>query len=356
MKHRLAPSLLLQSTTRALGITLAASILCAAMFPFFALSNLSMIYLLGVTFAAARYGKMESILVSLFSILAMDFLFVPPRFSFVVSNDEFVITFIVMLVVSAVIGDLTSRVKQQAQIVSERERKVESERLHNTLLSSISHDFRTPLSTITGAVTTMIERGNFVDSTQKELLLMVREQSERLARIVRNVLDMTRVDSESINLNREWQSLEELLGVALEHCDRILGDRNVTISLSEDLPLLHLDGVLFEQLIVNLLENVGRHTPPNARIVIRSQKVEEFVIFEIEDDGPGIAAGEEEKIFKKLYRISSNGSTGQGLGLAICRSIVLAHGGTIIAGRGELQGALFRISIPHHEMQKVIGV
>lgn len=465
---------------------------CALMAPSFELANLCMVYLAGVTWIASRFSWREALLASVLSVGAFDFFFVPPRFTFAVSDAQYLLLFTIMLAISIYISSLTLRLRSQAQLIGDRERRTASlyelsrvllsapnaevvsqavrthslalfkneavlmlthpdlglvsttstiappfnepnemavarwavehsvpagngtdtlpgakglylpigsgaekvgvlalaprvpldfeqrslldafmnqvtlalervllevesnkaevraqgERLRSTLLSSISHDLRTPLAAISGAASALIERHGLLETNRTELARTIWEESERLTRIVRNVLDLTRLESEKVTLAREWHSLEEIIGSAIARAQSLLGTRKVQVHIPQDLPLVEVDGYLFEQLIINLLENAAKHTPATSEVMIEGGKSGEVVTLVVRDDGPGFADGEEERVFEKLYRGGGAHAQGFGLGLTICRAIMLAHGGTIVARNARAGGAEFVVQLP----------
>jgi two-component system sensor histidine kinase KdpD len=163
---------------------------------------------------------------------------------------------------------------------------------------------------------------------------------------VANLLDMTRLASGGLLLKRDWVPLGEIVGSALTHLESRLETRTIAIDIPDDLPLLLVDPVLFEQLFVNLLENAEKHTPATSPITITARRVGQQVIIDVMDQGPGIGAAIQEKIFEKFFRAPDVRAPGAGLGLPICRGIAEAHGGTIVAENRPGGGALFRVSIP----------
>jgi len=226
--------------------------------------------------------------------------------------------------------------------------RVEAERVRNALLSAVSHDLRTPLTAITGAASAALEGETRIDAvTRRELLESIRDEAERLNRLVNNLLDVTRLESGSLQLRREWIPVEELVGVALARLAKPLSERKVTTRLPEDLPPVHVDGLLVEQVFINLLENATKHTPAGQPIDVDARREGNEVVVEIADRGPGLPAGEEQKIFDKFYGVGGGG--GAGLGLTICRAIVEAHGGRIGGQNRPGGGALLRFSLPAGE-------
>jgi two-component system sensor histidine kinase KdpD len=231
---------------------------------------------------------------------------------------------------------------------------VQAEQLRNSLLSSVSHDLRTPLATIAGAATSLIERNAGGD---QELLGSIIDEARRLARLVENLLDMARLDSGTVVLNRQWQVLEEIVGLALGAAKRDLANHDVRVAIPPEFPLLNVDGFLLEQVLVNLLENAARYTPAGSRIEVAARSTRDRTEIRVLDNGPGLPAGSEGKVFDKFFRGSAgapDGRRGVGLGLAICRSIVEAHGGQIKAANLPEGGAEFVISLPCTESPPVV--
>jgi two-component system, OmpR family, sensor histidine kinase KdpD len=229
--------------------------------------------------------------------------------------------------------------------------ETERERLRNALLSSVSHDLRTPLGVIEGAATTLLgERADMDAEVRRDLLETIHEEAESLNRRVRNLLDMTRVEAGALDLDVEWQSLEEVVGAALERVERGLPARRVSVELPEGLPLVACDGALIQQALVNLLENALKYAPADAPVEIAARQRGGEVVVSVADRGPGIPKGEEERIFTKFYRATTARRVGGvGLGLAICRAIVDAHGGRAWAENRDGGGAVFRLALPQKD-------
>jgi two-component system sensor histidine kinase KdpD len=490
----------LTSGWRAYGTAIALVAIATAvsflMFPYFALSNLIMVYLLGVLLVATRVGRGPSLVASVLSVAAFDFFFVPPRFTFAVSDTQYLVTFTVMLAVALVISDLATRIRAQADSARERERRtaalyamsrdlarshsvpaivavsvqhiaevfgaevaallpgpdgmliphagastsfepdrtdlavarwafehrepaglgtstlpgaralylplvaargslgvfgvraadshafdapeklhqletfvnhtalalertqlaeearqvqvrMETERLRNSLLSSVSHDLRTPLASITGAASTLLDSGAHMDAaTRVELLDSVREEANHLNRLVQNLLEMTRLESGSLELHHDWHPLEEVIGAALRRLGKRLADRRIDVKVAPDLPLVLIDDVLVEQVFINLLDNALKYTPAKSPVRIAATATENRITVEVSDRGPGLPPGEEERVFEKFYRGGATGERGAGLGLAICKGVVEAHGGHIWAHNLPEGGVAFFFTLP----------
>lgn len=238
---------------------------------------------------------------------------------------------------------------ERAQLLSERER------LQAILLSAISHDLRTPLASILGSASSLLEsNGAFDKTTERELLKTIQEEGERLNRFVGNLLDTTRLESGALTLHQEWSEIGEIIGTALSRLKGVVAKHQLADEVEPGLPLLRLDFVLIEQVMVNLIENAAKYSPPASTISVRAFRTEHHVVIEVEDEGIGISAENVEKVFDKFYRVEHGDRVvaGTGLGLTICRGIVEEHGGRIIAispGKSG-RGAMFRITLPIKEI------
>jgi len=226
----------------------------------------------------------------------------------------------------------------------------ETERLRSALLTSISHDLRTPLASILGSATSLNSYGPMLDEDgRRELTSTIQEEAERLNRFIANLLDMTRLESGAIRPNSGPVDLAEVVGSALERAGKILSGHTVEVDLAADLPMLDLDAVLFEQVLFNLLDNAAKYAPVGSQIQVRAAAEDGQVRIEVMDEGDGIPPADVERIFDKFYRVHAQDRqrAGTGLGLAICRGFVEAMGGTIVAGnRKHHKGAVFTLRLP----------
>jgi two-component system sensor histidine kinase KdpD len=232
-----------------------------------------------------------------------------------------------------------------AEEAKQTELRARTEELRNSLLSSVSHDLRTPLAAIMGSATTLLEGGAPLMPQQADLARTVYEEAERLNRLVTNLLAMTRVAG-GLEPRKEWVPLEEIVGSALERLGPRLEGRALESRIPDDLPLVPVDPVLIEQVLVNLVENAVRYTPAGTPVSISAQREGDQVRVEVLDHGAGLAPGIERRVFETFFRGPGVPSGGSGLGLAICRGIVVAHGGTITAANHPGGGACFRFTLP----------
>jgi two-component system sensor histidine kinase KdpD len=227
----------------------------------------------------------------------------------------------------------------------ESEVEVEAERLRTALLSSLSHDMRTPLASIEGAASTLLQETEPAAAARRDLAATIVQESHRMGRLVANLLDMIRVEAGTLQVHKEWQLLSDVVGVALLRTEDQLRDHPVETAFPLDLPLVPMDEILLEQVFVNLLENAAKHTPAGTPIEVGAESRPGEVIAYVADRGPGLPPGEEETIFRKFHR-GGGSAGGIGLGLTICRGIVTAHGGRIWAENRSGGGAIFRIALP----------
>jgi two-component system, OmpR family, sensor histidine kinase KdpD len=458
----------------------------------FDLVNIVMLFLLSVVLVAVRLGRGPAVVAAFLSVLLFDVFFVPPRFSFAVSDAQYLITFAVMLAVALVIGQLAGRLHQETDAALIRERRtralyemtrslcgainstqvaeiiaqfvgqnvaasailllpdrageliaicapgqaatilpaqariayergnpevfvtvreafplglclplktpmrvrgvlmvtfrepvtgqapehrqlldtiaslasivierihyvevaqealinVESERLKNSLLSSLSHDLRTPLTVLVGMADTLMRAKPPLPMRHYEATVAVREHTLRMSSLVHNLLDMARLQTGKVKLRKEWQLLEEVIGSSLKALELPLARHCITTRLPDDLPLLEFDAVLIERVLVNLLENAIKYAP-DGDILIEAHRTDDFVEVAVADNGPGLPSGAEETLFSLFERGQNEASiSGVGLGLSICRAIVEFHGGHIRAMANPGGGARFVFSLP----------
>jgi K+-sensing histidine kinase KdpD len=303
-----------------------------------------MMYLFGVFLVASRWGYGASIVASLFSALLFDFYFTTPVFSLWMTNVEDLIALIIMISV----GTITSNLLNQAKNAHIAKAKAEDEALRNSLLSAISHDLRTPLTRISGVATTLMENHDHIPKEEiQEFSHVIFDESQRMSELMNKILDMAKLSTGQISIHREWNTLEEVIGSALKRLEKELSTHPVNTYLSENLPLIWVDSVLFEQVIVNLIENAIKYTPSSSPIDIEANFSRQYLTITISDYGIGIPKSLENKIFDKFFRLEhETEQNGVGLGLSLCRSIIEMHGGIIQLKQVPHKGAVFVINLP----------
>lgn len=320
----------------AAGTVAAATALGIAATGYVSHADQAMLYLLGVMVAALG-GRGPGLTAAALSAAAFDFFFVQPYHTLAVTDRHLLVTFGVMLAIGIAIGGLVTRIRRVEAESHEREVRARAEEVRSTLLSSVSHDLRTPLAVITGMATELRERAHGHD---KESLDTIVDEAQRLSRILTNLLAITKVET-GAEPRREWMPLDDLIGPALERLEPELAGRDVVLDISAE--LANVDPILTEQLLVNLLENAIKHTEPGCAIEVRARRDGASAVIEVADHGPGLPPGPPEQVFTKFW---TAGARGVGLGLAVCRAIALAHQGTIEATTRPQGGTAFRVRFP----------
>jgi len=457
-------------------------------------SNIVAIFILTVVLVAVRFGRGAAALAAVLSVCSFDFFFVPPRFSFAVSDVQYILTFIIMLAVGLITGQLTAGLRFQARVAGHREERagslyeiardlsgavqidqvvrisdasiertfrasaalllpnaagqlavtaprtetalnvdigiaqwafdkgqpagfgtdtlpgsevlyvplraptqargvlavkarnrrllhipeqrqlldtfaaliaialervhyvevaqdalvrMESERLRNSLLAALSHDLRTPLTVLVGLAESLTLTKPALSPAQLESAEAIQDEARRMSTLVSNLLDMARIESGEVKLNLQWQPLEEVVGSALNATQGMLKQHVVEVHVPRDLPLVRIDALLIERVLVNLLENASKYTPPGSRIILAAEAIADQLSVSVSDDGPGLPLGREEAVFQKFTRGERESATpGVGLGLTICRAIVESHQGKIVATNRPGGGARFTFTLP----------
>jgi two-component system sensor histidine kinase KdpD len=323
-------------------------------------TDVVMVYLLGVVFFALRFGQVPSLLTAALSVAAFDYFFTPPYLSLAIDDKRYLLTFLIMMLVAFLVSSLANRVRSQAartsalaleraRLAEESQRvhaEVENTRLRNALLSSVSHDLRTPLAVMQGTATALLDDGEALPAPRRrEYLQTIADEAGHLNRLVGNLLDMTALQAGALQVRKAWHPLEEIVGVALNRLEEALGSHPVEVQIADDAALVSADEVLLRQVLINLVENAARYTPADARIRVSARRTAEGIEIEVADSGPGVAPGEEKVIFEKFHRATTKAG-GMGLGLAICQGVVAAHGGRIWCENRDEGGASFRFVLP----------
>jgi len=310
------------------------------------LTNVAMTYLLGVTITSMHCRRGAAILNSVLSVVSFYYFCVPVYGSFVLLEYSFATTLFVMILVSLVITTLTLRVRRQAEATRKAEVAAEIERNRSALLSTVSHDLKTPLVSIYGSATTLRDQGEEMSTGERRVLVEgIADEARKLNRLLTDLVEMTRLER-GIELNKDWQSIEELTGEVLVRLDALLAGRLVEVKIPSDAPLIFVDEVLIQHLLINVIENAVKHTPVSSPIRILVESAEGRVAISIQDQGPGFPTGAEKAVFERFYRASPAGVAGMGLGLAIAQAIVAAHHGAINAENSPQGGGIVRIELP----------
>lgn len=323
-------------------------------FPRIEIANLVMTYLLANVLIAVRYGQGPSIFSAVLSVALFDFFFVPPYLTFAVAEAKYSVTFLIMLGVTILTGRLMIHLRRNAEKANQAQIEAERESMMSSLLSSFSHDLRTPLTSIAGAASTLAAPEAALSETDRRRLCdTITQESDRMNRLVGNLVQITRVESGNLQIKKAGHSLEEIVGSALDRLEPLLSGRTITTEIPDDLTLVPLDDVLIEQVLINLIENAVRYTPAGSPIHIKTARDGQKAVVEVLDRGPGIPAGEKQRIFDKFYRGDSDDKNGSGLGLAICKGIVKAHRGGIGVKDRDGGGSVFYFSLPLEDEARI---
>jgi two-component system sensor histidine kinase KdpD len=314
------------------------------------LADVLMLYLLGIVLVAMRWSLGPAVTTAIASVLCFDWYFVPPYHTLAVASPRHLVTFSVVVLIAVIVNRLTERAREQADErarladeAREARLRVQAEQMRSSLLSSVSHDLRTPLAVITGTATTLTNE-RLEPAVRRDLVDTIVSEAERLERLVRNLLDMTRVAARVMPVQKEWQPLEEVIGASLASVERLLCSRKVIVEVPGDL-VAPFDAVLVQQVFVNLVENAVKYAPESA-VEIRAKAGASEVEITVADRGRGLPRGDELRVFEKFYRGHGEAAAGVGLGLTICHAIVVAHGGRIWAENREGGGSAFHFTLP----------
>lgn len=337
----------------------AVTALASPLTAFLGLVNIALIYLLPVLFCGAVWGRGPAMVAAAAGMLTYDFFFVPPTLKFIVEDLRYLISFAIFLLVGYITGTLSSRLKAQltkSKLLAEQARLAqtyaETESLRTALFNSLSHDLRTPLSSIIGAVTGLLEGEEvYSPSVRKDLLQTIYQGAVRMDRFVGNLLDMARLESGMLPLRREWCDVQDIIGVSISETGEAIKGRPLKIVVQPGLPLVQADFVLIKQVLINLLDNALKYSLPESEITIQALLTGKQVKVDVTDQGQDIPEDQLALIFDKFYRLKSTLQvSGTGLGLAICKELIEAHGGKIWAENNGGRGVTFIFTLPVEEL------
>jgi two-component system sensor histidine kinase KdpD len=305
------------------------------------------ILLFAVSILAMLVDIIPVILAAFLSALFWDFLFIPPRYTFTVGTVEDRWLLLMYFVIALIHTVLTSKIRQMEREVRTREEKARAVKFYNTVFNSLTHELRTPITTIVGATDNLLS-GNtkIADDVKNELLLEINVAALRLNRQVENLLSMSRLESGIIKANKNWVDVRELVYNTLKEFETQSNRHKISVNIADQLPLFKLDYGLMEQVIHNLVTNAIQHTPEQTDIIISAAVSDEKLMLTISDTGKGFSTHDIDKVFDKFYRVKGSKAGGTGLGLSIVRGFIEAHHGTISLRNLPLSGAEFCIEIP----------
>ena len=314
-------------------------------------ANIIAVYILGVLIISIITSSwMYSFLASVISVLAFNFLFTIPRFTLRAYDPSYPVTFGIMFLVALITGSLASRMKEYARESAQAAMQIEKEQLRADLLRSISHDLRTPLTSISGNASNLLSNENeFSQETRMQIYGDIYDDSMWLIKLVENLLSVTRIEEGRMSA----ELMDEVIAEAMRHTDRNRDGRKIEVSSDEEFILGKMDARLIVQVVINLVDNAVKYTPEGAQIRIHTGKKDGMVVVSVSDTGPGIPDEQKSKVFDMFYTGTNRAADGRrslGLGLGLCRSIIRAHGGEIWVSDNKPQGAVFTFTLPAEEV------
>lgn len=318
-------------------------------------ANIIAVYILGVLIISIITSSwMYSFLASVISVLAFNFLFTIPRFTLRAYDPSYPVTFGIMFLVALITGSLASRMKEYARESAQAAMQIEKEQLRADLLRSISHDLRTPLTSISGNASNLLSNENeFSQETRMQIYGDIYDDSMWLIKLVENLLSVTRIEDGRMDLRMSAELMDEVIAEAMRHTDRNRAGRKIEVSSDEEFILGKMDARLIVQVVINLVDNAVKYTPEGAQIRIHTGKKDGMVVVSVSDTGPGIPDEQKSKVFDMFYTGTNRAADGRrslGLGLGLCRSIIRAHGGEIWISDNKPQGAVFTFTLPAEEV------
>lgn len=338
-------------------VVIASSVACFFLQSLFGYREIALILLMVVSLIAMVFDIYPVLLSAVLSALIWNFFFIPPLFTFHIGNTEDTFLFSLYFLIALVNGTLSFKVRDAEKKAREKEEKANSIKLYNTLLSSLSHELRTPIATIVGAVDTLQEEKSRLTAQQQTVLLNeIEEAGLRLNRQVDNLLNMSRLESGTLRPRPDWCDPEELIKQVMDKLPEHM--HIIRVHLPDPMPLIKVDAGLLEQVLANLIHNAILYTPVDAPIQVSVIPGDTGCTFTVEDSGPGFPAEEIPLVFEKFHRLPHSRAGGSGLGLSIVKGYVEAMGGTVQLENRPEGGARFSIVLPaalsfmnqlHHE-------
>lgn len=334
-----------------IGLVFGISAICYFLSGFIGYKVTAFILFVTVSIIAMLFDIFPVLLSALLSALIWDFFFIPPHFTLHIGSTEDMIMLLMYFVIASVNAVLTYKIRQIAKVAREEEEKANAVKLYNILFNSLSHELRTPISTIIGAADNLLNDKNKIsENNKRELIYEISQASLRLNKQVENLLNMSRLESGIIKSKKDWCDVHELVHSVINQLDDVLKKHKVKASFSNNLPLFKLDFGLMQQVLNNLISNAATYTPDGSTILIhaginKGNSIEHFIL-SIEDNGTGFPENETEKVFEKFYRLKDSKTGGTGLGLSIVRGFVEAHNGLVTLSNLSTGGAKFTIEIP----------
>jgi two-component system sensor histidine kinase KdpD len=328
------------------ALVIAVSLLCYFLSGYMEYRTVALILLVAVSLAAMLFDILPVMLAALLSALIWDFFFIPPHYNLLIESTEDLLMFLMYFVIATVSAVLTYKIRQVEKRALREEERERTLQLYNTILNSLSHELRTPISTIIGASDNLQQESKLSEKNKSDLLAEIAAAAFRLDRQVENLLNMSRLESGFLKPRKDWTDISELIYGVVQRVERTQVSQKILVHVQENMPLFKLDKVMIEETLYNLLRNAVLYTPSNGIISIGAHKKQGHLELRMEDTGPGFPENEIDKVFDKFYRLKNSQAGGTGLGLSIAKGFVEVHNGTIELDNMPQGGARFTISIP----------
>ena len=364
--------------------TLGIAVLTALLLPLRGHINATTIgfaFLMVVVFAAILWGSKPALLASILGMLGFNFFFLPPFHTFTIADPQNWVALTAFFITALAVGQLSARAKRRAEEAesskveikrlyeelreafdraSEAEAIKRSERLKSALLDAVTHDIRTPLTSIKASATLLLEDREAAQEVEKlsseeqhAMLEVINHGADRLDRFVEGIVDLARIEAGDMTLHRNWGAIDDIIDAALARAEPLTRQHNIEVSIQEELPAVRVDARAVTEVLYTLIDNASKYAPPGTTILIKAGRLaDELITIAVEDQGPGIPATLRDRVFERFYRVSSNGfgndrAGGIGMGLAIAKGIVEAHGGRIwIEDAKSSHGARIAFTVP----------
>jgi len=366
------------------GVLLGTAAVTAFLIPFRGHINsttVALAFLLVVLFAAILWGSRPALLASLLGVVCFNFFFIPPVHTFTISDPQNWVALAVFFITALTVGQLSARARRRAREAEAQRTEIKrlyedlqeafdraieaealkrSERLKSALLDAVTHDIRTPLTSIKASATLLLEDREANDQTEKlsseeqnTMLRVITHGADRLDRFVEGIVDLARIEAGDMKLYRNWGAVDDIIDAALAQAEPLTRQHQIRVSVEDELPVVRVDARAVAEVIYTLIDNASKYAPPDTLIVVKATRVaDDMIEIAVEDQGPGIPAPLRERVFEKFYRATSNGPAGGhtggiGMGLAIAKGIVEAHSGHIWIEDGTAnRGARIVFTVP----------
>ena len=329
----------------ATGVVCAVSVLGLVLWPWVDYRTLALIYLVAQVLLALVVGRGATLLAAALSAIVWEYIFVPPLYSFDLLNLNDALTVVTYCVVAWIMAELMARLRAHQQTELKAQLLSESEKLGRTLLNSVSHEFRTPISAILGATGNLRAEGR-LSSSQERFIGEIESAGGRLNRIVQSLLSAARLQGGQLRTRMDWCEIRDVINASLRESGELLRGHPVETKIAAGPQLARMDFVLMQQALSNLIANAAVHTPAGTPIEISARLEGKEMLVRVADRGPGLPAGELDHVFDLFHRLPNSKPGGVGLGLAIVRGFVEAQGGRVAAANGANGGAIFNIWMP----------